>query len=174
MTMFRPDMCATALVLCRRGASDMELAAALSCSLRDVKIWQAKYPQFADACRVGSEEANERVKRALYNRAVGYHYETVRHDKIKVNGVDEIVETPYEAHVPPDFAAQKYWLENQDQGNWSSTTKTEVTGKDGEPLTKGDGINITPTMLEKMTDEQVETLGDVLAELIKSTGDGES
>ena len=157
MATFRPEHCHVALQICQMGGTDLQLASALGATLVEVKRWQIKYPQFGEACRVGSEAANHQIVRSLYHTAKGYDYDAVRHDKVKVDGVDEIVETEYLAHVPGKFEAQKYWLENKDPDNWSSKTRTEITGKDGQPLTTERAVMIDP---EDLTDEQLEKWGE--------------
>jgi len=151
MATFRPEHCATALMICRLGGSDTELAAALDCTLRDVHVWQTKYEQFAEACKVGSEQANERVKRSLYHRAVGYEFEETKLHQFQ----GEVIETVVTTRMHSDVAAAKYWLENQDPENWSSKTKSEITGKDGAPLLAEDSVFV----LEDLNDDELAVLG---------------
>jgi len=151
MSTFRPEYCSTALMMCRMGATDIQLAAALDASLLDIKAWQTKYPQFGEACRVGGEQAIAQVERALFSRAMGYDYDSVRFDNID----KELIETPISVHVPPDVNAQKYFLENMAPEKWSSKTKAEITGKDGKPLMPD---NVVEFDLDAMEDEDVKGL----------------
>jgi len=156
MATFRPEYCHTALQICQMGGTDLQLASALNASLTEIKRWQSKYPQFGEACRVGGEAAVARVVWSLYERATGYNHDAVRHDKVKKEGVDEIIVTEYVNHIPPDVGAIKYFLDNMDPENWSSTIKKELTGKDGAPLVPE---GVTELVLEDMSDEELEVLG---------------
>lgn len=116
--------------MCKMGATDMELARAFDVSFGVIKQWQVKYEQFADACRVGQDYADNKVRRALYLRSVGYEY-----DAVKILSTKEgIVETPYIEHVPPDIGAIKYWLNNRQPEEWAERSRSEVTGKNGKDL----------------------------------------
>src|SRR5262249_34231187 len=69
--------------LCVLGATDKDLAAAFGVGLTTIERWQAKHPAFRGALKIGKSAADERVARSLYQRAVGYSFdsEKVHYDK---------------------------------------------------------------------------------------------
>lgn len=64
--------------LCKLGATDADLAAAFEVSIPTIDTWKAKHPDFLGSLKAGKAEADERVKRSLYARANGFHYEAVK------------------------------------------------------------------------------------------------
>jgi hypothetical protein len=60
-------------------------------------------------------DADDRVERSLYNRAIGYSYDAV---KIFCSRDGEIIEAPYVEHVPPDVTACIFWLKNRRPQDW--------------------------------------------------------
>ena len=112
--------------LCRLGATDRDLAEFFGVTTVCIWQWQCKYKEFFNALGVGKNEADERVKRSLYQRAVGYSYDTVKINQYEGSAVI----TPYVEHVPPDVGAAKLWMINR--CGWRE--KIEHTGPDGGPL----------------------------------------
>jgi hypothetical protein len=64
----------------------------------------------------GKFPADERVERSLYQRAIGYTYDTVK--ILKPAGTTEPVIVPYRRHVPPDVTACIFWLKNRRPDEW--------------------------------------------------------
>jgi hypothetical protein len=54
------------------------------------------HPAFGEALKLGKKEADERVERSLYSRAVGYHYDAVK--IFLPYGATEPVYAPYVEH----------------------------------------------------------------------------
>jgi hypothetical protein len=78
--------------------------------------------------RLGKKEVDERVERSLYQRAVGYSYETVK--VFLPYGSQEPVYAPYIEHVPPDTTAATWWLKNRNPAQWRDAWQLEhVTGR---------------------------------------------
>lgn len=125
---FDPDYCRQAQKLCELGATDLELAAFFEVAGSTIQLWKLNHPEFAEALRIGKEPADERVKRALYQRAVGYSYEAQK--IFQYEGRPVVVD--YVEHVPPDIRAIEFWMVNR--SDWVMRSKTEVTGADGGPL----------------------------------------
>lgn len=114
-TLFRPEMIERVKVLCESGAVDREIAQALGiaeCTLYD---WKHKYPEFSEAMKPGKEMADDRVERALFNRAVGYSFDS---EKIFNDKDAGIVRAACVEHVPPDVNAARIWLENRRRDRW--------------------------------------------------------
>jgi hypothetical protein len=60
------------------GATDRDLAAAFNCTIKCIWDWKVLHPAFGEALKVGKKEADERVERSLYQKAIGYSYDAVK------------------------------------------------------------------------------------------------
>ena len=93
---------------------------------------------------IGKAEADDRVERSLYSRAVGYSFNS---EKIFCNKDGEVTRVPIVEHVPPDVTAQIFWLKNRDPARWRDAWQLEhVTGKyviSDKPLTEAEWIKQT-------------------------------
>lgn len=113
-TKYKPEFVEQAKHLCKLGAIDDDLAEAFHVDVATVQRWKLKYPEFCGTIKENKDYANEKVKRSLFNRAIGC---SVPDTDIRViEGV--IVETPLEKHFPPDTTACMAWLHNRDSDNW--------------------------------------------------------
>jgi hypothetical protein len=107
------------------GATDSDLADAFGVSIRTISIWKAKHPEFMQALKTSKDQANSRVERSLYQRAVGYSYDSV---KIFMQaGAKKPVIVPYVEHVPPDTTAAIFWLKNRDPAHWRDAWQLEAS-----------------------------------------------
>ena len=61
-----------AKAMCALGATCADLAKAFEVDEFTIKHWQLKYKEFAEACQLGAEFADQRVEQALNQQAVGY------------------------------------------------------------------------------------------------------
>ena len=127
---YQPEFAEQAQQLCKLGATDYELAEFFKVSTRTIYRWRNEYQDFCQAVVVGKEEADARVERSLYNRAVGYSFESekVFHHQGAITRADTV------EHVPPDAGAAMNWLKNRKPDVWRDRRDLELTGKDGTPL----------------------------------------
>jgi hypothetical protein len=72
----------------------------------------------------GKAEADDRVERSLYSRAVGYSFNS---EKIFCNKDGEVTRVPYVEHVPPDVTACIFWLKNRDPAHWRDAWQLDAT-----------------------------------------------
>ena len=107
-TTYRPEYAEQARKLCRNGATDREIADILGVCVRTFYRWRAEHDEFAEALKAGKELADDRVERALYERACGYDYDDVK--IFHPSGAKEPVIVPVTVHVPADVGAAKQWL----------------------------------------------------------------
>ena len=84
---YDPEFAKQAEKLCTLGATDAELADFFEISVSTIYRWANAYKEFCDALKAGKEACDERVVRSLYNRAVGYTF-----DSEKIVVVDKKVE----------------------------------------------------------------------------------
>jgi hypothetical protein len=104
---YKPEFAHIAQRLCRNGATDIEVADILGISVRTFYRWCLLHDEFTAAVRVGKDAADDRVERALYQRAVGYDY--VAEKIVTPRGGGPVV-MPYMMHVPADVRAALHWL----------------------------------------------------------------
>lgn len=105
------------------GATDEEIARFLRVQVRTLQRWKHQYPEFCRAFGSGGDAADDRVERALYQRAIGYKQKTSKifqHD-----GVPVIV--PTVEHIPPDVGAARYWLASRRRKQWGEKVEVEAT-----------------------------------------------
>ena len=116
--------------LCSFGLTDEQLMEAIGISSFALWEWK-KNKLFNKAYTTGKEYYDEKVVRALGERAVGY--QCLEQDVKVVKG--KITVTPVIKHYPPDTAAAKFWLTNRKNSEWRDKQDIEMTGKDGGPVT---------------------------------------
>jgi hypothetical protein len=110
------------------GATDVEVADELGVSRSTLYNWQQQHPEFLDVAKLGKEAADGRVERSLYNRAVGYDFDSVK--IFQYEGAPVVV--PFREHVAPDPGAAFNWLKNRKPADWKD--RREVTGPEGGPI----------------------------------------
>jgi len=87
----------------------MEIADFFEVDVRTIYRWKNAIPEFCQALKVGKEEADNRVKRSLFQRAVGFE-----HDAVKIFCQEgQAVTVPYREYVVPDTTAGIFWLKNR-------------------------------------------------------------
>jgi hypothetical protein len=120
-TKYRPEYAEQARKLCERGAIDPELADFFAVSLKTICNWKVSRAGFAEALKAGKAVADDRVQASLYNRAVGYSF-----DSVKILATDgRVIQTPYVEHLPPDVNACRFWLVNRRRKDWQLTPRAE-------------------------------------------------
>lgn len=127
---FKDEFIVQARKLCKLGATDMEVADFFGVDVRTLYRWKGEQPKFCQALKAGKDEADDRVERSLYARAIGYE-----HDDIDIRVVDgKIVQTKLRKYYPPDTTAGIFWVKNRRPDLWREAKAVELTGKDGGPL----------------------------------------
>jgi hypothetical protein len=113
---YKPEFADIARRLCRNGATDLEVADILGISVRTFYRWCLLHDEFTAAIRTGKNAADDRVERALYQRAVGYDYAA---EKIVTPKGGGPVVMPYMMHVPADVRAAMHWLAIRRPKRWA-------------------------------------------------------
>lgn len=129
-TDYRPEFAEQAAKLCELGATDYELADFFGVSTVTIYRWKNTREEFCNAVKVGKEKADDRVERALYNRAVGYSFESVKvmSRSLGNNSGSVIEHVPVVEHVPPDAGAALNWLKNRRGDAWQEKSSVDHTG----------------------------------------------
>ena len=114
-----------------KGATDQDIADAFHVSRRTIIRWRQTYPSFNTACQSGKEVADAKVKKSLFERAVGFEYQ----EKESVIDVDPRTGEQKPVRVRtltkkavPDTMAQMYWLNNRCREEFSQTQKVTLDG----------------------------------------------
>ena len=120
---YKPDFARIAERLCRNGATDIEVADILGISVRTFYRWCLLHDEFTAAVRTGKEAADDRVERALYQRAVGYDYVA---EKIVTTRGGGPVAIPYNMHIPADVRAALHWLAIRRPKPWARAPEPDT------------------------------------------------
>ena len=135
---FRREYLRIADQACRQfGATNSQLAKLFCVSPRTIDNWIREIPEFKEAVYAAKAEADARVERALYERAIGYKHEA---EKIFCNKDGLVTKVPYTEHYAPDSVAALFWLKNRRTDEWCRADRVEISGVGGAPLPI---INIT-------------------------------
>ncbi|OPH82894.1 hypothetical protein [Nitrobacter vulgaris] len=130
---YNPDIHPKAAkVLCAKGATIAELAAAFNVAISTIWLWKTSHSEFFESCRLGLESATDRVERSMFERAVGYTHESTK--IFLPAGASKPVYAPYLEHVPPDPRAGEFWLTNRAPDRWKHKQKIEQNEATDSPL----------------------------------------
>lgn len=113
--------------LCRLGATDQEIADFFEVDVRTIYRWKNTHEEFCQSLRTAKDEADARVERSLFQRAVGYEQ-----DEVKIfmpASHNEPVYAPYRAKIQPDTTAAIFWLKNRKPAEWRDKQEHELSGE---------------------------------------------
>lgn len=120
---FKPEFIEQARKLAEMGHTDAEIAEFFEISLRVFHRWKSTHPELLQALRLGKTEADERVTRSLFQRAVGYsapetvvNFEKRKDKRGRTRVITHTAE--FEKHFPPDTTACIFWLKNRRPEEW--------------------------------------------------------
>jgi hypothetical protein len=120
---YKPEFADQARAMCRLGATDEELADHFQVCVRTIYRWRNTHEEFAEAVVAGKDQADDRVERALYSRAVGC---SVQRTKVfKHAGDPDPVYATYTHHLPPDPNAALQWLRVRQPKKWGAHAEDE-------------------------------------------------
>jgi hypothetical protein len=118
---YRPEFAEQVTKLCQNGATDFEIGQILGVDTATIYRWKNTNKEFCEALIPGKDQADERVVRSLFHRAVGYSFESER----VFNYQGEIVRARTVEHVPPDIGAITLWLKNRRPKEWRDRSEVE-------------------------------------------------
>lgn len=127
-TKYRKEYALVAAALCRRGATDYELAEEFGVATTTIWRWQCQHEDFCNAVQTGKGAFDRRIERALAQRAAGYTYHTEKVFQFQ----GQIIRARVVEHVPADVSAAKLWLTNRDPANWREATQRIEHGQPGD------------------------------------------
>lgn len=129
-TSYRDEFAKQAERLCELGATDIELADFFEVDVRTIYRWKHENDEFCQAVKVGKDVCDDRVERSLYQRAVGYTFESEKVFQFQ----GQIVRADTREHIPPDAGAAMNWLKNRRGEQWRDKQDVEHTGHVGLSL----------------------------------------
>jgi hypothetical protein len=134
---FKPEFIEHARKLCKLGATDRELADFFGVTEKTLNNWKLESDEFLQSLKSGKDEADDRVERSLFARAIGYE-----HDDVDIRVVDgAIIKTPIVKRYPPDTTAAIFWLKNRRKEEWRDKVDLNHGGQDGNPVNMNWSIN---------------------------------
>lgn len=107
----------------KRGATIAELAEMFGVQNATIWKWRQTHDDFDAAFGEFGSHYDERVERALAERAVGYTYPDTKF----FNYQGSIVSQTYLKHEPPDIAAIKMWLSARKPAQWRVKDEVEIS-----------------------------------------------
>lgn len=107
------------------GLTDTQMATIIGVNQDTFNEWKKVYPSFSESLMRGKEDADGKVAKAMYKRALGL---TIIEEALTKDG--QIVQLRKE--LPPDTPAAKHWLANRQRKLWANNG--ESTMYTNEPL----------------------------------------
>lgn len=135
--------------LALKGATDEEIAEAFHISVRTLHRWKKTHPELLTALEEGKDVADAKVKRSLYQRAVGYEAKEVTQiiEQDPATGTQRVSKTQVTTkRIVPDTMACMYWLNNRSKGEFSQR----------QEVTLGGSVRTSP--MEKLTEDELRSL----------------
>lgn len=135
--------------LALKGATDEEIAEAFHISVRTLHRWKKTHPELLTALEEGKDVADAKVKRSLYQRAVGYEAKECTQiiERDPATGTQRVSKTQVTTkHIVPDTMACMYWLNNRSKGEFSQR----------QEVTLGGSVRTSP--MEKLTEDELRSL----------------
>ena len=121
--------------LANLGATDAEIADFFDVvDVRTIYRWKNTHDEFCQALKAGKDQADERVERSLYHKAVGYEQKAVK--IFMPAGATDPVYAEYVEKLAPDTTAAIFWLKNRRSQEWRDKITHEGTGPEGEIVFK--------------------------------------
>src|SRR5262249_6754098 len=151
-------MAVVARKCCERGMTDIEVADMLGIGLATLYRWKLEYPAFSRVFKLGKAEADNRVERSLYSRAVGYDY--IAEKPVMTRHGQETMR--YRQHIPPDTTAAVWYLKNRRPDRWRDAVRHEHIA------TPYDAIEDTEELRALLT-KQAQALGLIATPIIDVT-----
>jgi len=127
-SLYREEYNEAARKMCLLGFTDEQLADVFDVAVQTLKTWKNKYPSFLASIKAGKEQADAKVVKSLYQRAMGYSHpeEKVFCSEGEITTYDTV------KHYPPDTTACIFWLKNRQPDHWRD--RTEFSGPGGGPI----------------------------------------
>jgi hypothetical protein len=110
------------------GLTDVEIGDHFEVTEQTINNWKREHEEFFLALKAGKEEADAKVAKSLYQRALGYSHKAVKIVADAKTGSEHVV--PYTEHYPPDTTAAIFWLKNRKSSLWRDKQVVEFQDPD--------------------------------------------
>jgi hypothetical protein len=127
-TKYKPDYARQAALLCEYGATDKDLATFFRVNRDTINQWQKDYPEFSDTLKRAKTDFDQKVERALYERALGYQHPDTDIRLAYEDGEPTIIKTALVKHYPPDPTSCIFWLKNRQPTRWRDKVEVKHEG----------------------------------------------
>lgn len=131
---------------CLMGATDQDLAELFDVHVDTIAEWKVVHAEFSDALKGAKAEADARVQRSLFERALGYSHPAVKILQDKGNPVV----VPYTEHYPPDTTACIFWLKNRQPALWRDRVEQAISAPDGGPMFVAPSLEAFKAKIERI------------------------
>lgn len=153
------------------GWDDAQISEFFGIAVSTLIRWKKKNKEFCLTLKDWKKEADLKVEKSLYQRAIGYDYDEVTYEKSKIGGLgiklkkgeieslkhcDTYKTKVVTKQVAPDVTAQIFWLKNRQPDQWRD--RLEVGKPPEEQETQ-----------EKIS-EQLERIGELISKRKTSKG----
>lgn len=128
------------------GATHIEIAAFIGIAPRTLTEWRDRFPELKQATALAKDTADERVIRALYQRACGYEQDIVKPFKMG----DEVINHPLTEKVAADVAAQIWWLKNRRPDEWRDRQLIGIGGDKDAPAVQVEDKRQSPREIARL------------------------
>jgi hypothetical protein len=112
-----------ARLMCQRGAIMSELADVFRVSRRTIHYWMNQHPKFHDAIQTGVDVFNQRVERALAERAIGF-FVTLREEELDPE-TGQLITPAQRQYYPPDPTSMIFFLKNRMRDRYRDVHKID-------------------------------------------------
>jgi transcriptional regulator with XRE-family HTH domain len=108
----------------KAGLSNEQTADLIGIHISTLYQYQKDYPEFSEALKAGKENPDDRIERALFERAAGYiaPEEKLFYDSNTGTIASQTILKQY----PPDTAAAIIWLKNRRPEKWRENPVSDV------------------------------------------------
>lgn len=126
-----------------KGFTDKEVSDFYGVKEVTLNNWKKEHPEFFKSLKDWKIEADEKVEKSLYQRAIGYEFDEITYEKsntgglgIKISGgevqdvkhVDTYKTKIVTKQLAPDVTACIFWLKNRQSAQWREKHEVEHTG----------------------------------------------
>ena len=107
------------------GHTDEQIAGVIGINTDTLNEWKKRHKTFSVSIKEGKEDADSKVAKSLYHRALGFAHEDT--DIKMYEG--KIIETKIIKQYPPDATSAIFWLKNRQPKGWRDKQEVEHSGQ---------------------------------------------
>ncbi len=135
-TLFKDFMFKEGVKLALHGFTVEEIAQFWEVGVTTLRRWIDKHPAFRTSLKRAKIEADLKVEKGLYKRAIGFKFTEKTYERILIKGNGNGYPDQHQLtlvkqikkYYPPDTAAGFIWMKNRDPMNWRDLQERKITG----------------------------------------------